>query len=124
MENITGMLEEACERLLGWVRHIRHVRGEEKRSGSNICEVYSIKKEYLEKEYVSLFLEERRKAAARNGCQIMYSCGYVSGDENEIGSVTLRCRGKLIDRAILTAGCDTGDGNRLIHWNFNTGKAL
>lgn len=112
-ENVREMFETACERVRLWV-----VARKKRKSGSNILEVYSIKEEYMGKEYVKSFLEERMRIAVRNGYAVEFNNNYVSEGEEEIGCVTLLCRGRFIDRAILTAGEETRENDRLIHWNF------
>ena len=112
-ENVREMFETACERVRLWV-----VARKKRKSGSNILEVYSIKEEYMGKEYVKSFLEERMRIAVRNGYAVEFNNNYVSEGEEEIGCVTLLSRGRFRDRAILTAGEETRENDRLIHWNF------
>ena len=78
-----------------------------------------MKQEYSNVEFVRNFLGERTRIAAYNGYRIIFDNAYTSDVKEEIGRVTLTCRGRYIEHATLIAGEATGQGNRLIHWKFN-----
>ena len=107
-----------CEKCLEWIEYLRQAFIKEKKIKRRLLEVYSIKKKYMEEEYIKEFIEERKKSIERNKYSISVDNSYISDINDEIGTVTLYCRGKLVDRAILTAGSSTENGNRLIYWNF------
>lgn len=123
---IGRLIEIFCEKCLEWVEYFWYTFAHKLnlKKGRNLLEEYSIKKEYIGKEYVKEFLEERKRNIEKNGYRMRLLYSYSSDKEEEIGSVTLRCRGKEIDRAILTAGQETGNGKRLIYWNFNRQKHI
>lgn len=119
--NIQRRLELLGEEFLEWIEYLYHIieRKLRKREKRDMQEEYSIKEEYMEKEFVREFLKERMRNIQGNGYMMQLDSHYSSEREEEIGSVTLRCRGRLIDKAILTAGPATGNSHRLIYWNFN-----
>ena len=78
-----------------------------------------MKQEYSNVEFVRNFLNESTRIAAFNGYRIIIDNAFTSDAEDEIGRVTLTCRGRYIEHATLIAGEPTGQGNRLIHWKFN-----
>lgn len=118
---IRKFFEIFCEKCLEWIEHFYHIfaRKLKRKRGRGLLEEYSIKKEYIGKEYVKEFLEERKRIIDKNGYRMKLLDSYSSEKKEEIGSVTLYCRGRHIDCAILTAGQETGNGKRLIYWNFN-----
>ena len=117
-KNIAGFFECALEKLREWTDYIRYCPAWRKERRNSVCEVYSIKREYMNLGYVKTFLEERRRAAMHNGYTIQFNSNYVSGENDEIGCVALLCRGRIIDSAVLTAGSATSEEDRLILWNF------
>lgn len=123
---IGRLIEIFCEKCLEWVEYFWHTFAHKlnRKKGRNLLEEYSIKKEYIGKEYVKEFLEERKRNIEKNGYRMRLLYSYSSDKEEEIGSVTLYCRGRHLDRAILTAGQETGNGKRLIYWNLNRQKHI
>lgn len=110
----------ACvwENLLEWKEFIRNTFFRRKNGESNLVEVYSIKAEIFNEEYIKDFIKEREKLANINKYKIKTDCTFASANSNEIGKVTLYCRERYIDHAILTKGPLTGDKSRIIYWNF------
>ena len=116
MGHAFGFLEEKCLELVASLRNL--LRRADKGYG-NLTETYSFKLEYMNKEYVSDFLKSRIRIAGTNRYRIAIDSSFSSEKEDEIGSVTLTCRGRYIDHALLIAGPATSSDNRLIYWKFN-----
>ena len=118
LKSIRHLIGVAAEWCLEWIEYIRFSITHRRESKSRLAEEYSIKREYMEQEYIKDFLDVREKSAVRQKYRMSVNHNYVSEDENEIGIVILRCNGRYIDHAVLTAGPSTGNGNRIIYWNF------
>lgn len=112
-------MEVLQEKILEWCAMFRNIFRDNSDAAKNITETYSMKQEYSNVEFVRNFLNERTRIAAFNGYRIIIDNAFTSDAEDEIGRVTLTCRGRYIDHATLIAGEPTGKGNRLIHWKFN-----
>ena len=112
-------MEVLQEKILEWCAMFRNIFRDNSDAAKNITETYSMKQEYSNVEFVRSFLNERTRIAAFNGYRIIIDNAFTSDAEDEIGRVTLTCRGRYIDHATLIAGEPTGKGNRLIHWKFN-----
>lgn len=113
------LMEALQEKILEWCAMFRNIFRDDSDAARNITETYSIKQEYSNVEFVRNFLGERTRIAAYNGYRIIFDNAYTSDVKEEIGRVTLTCRGRYIEHATLIAGEATGQGNRLIHWKFN-----
>lgn len=113
------LMEVLQEKILEWCAMFRNIFRDDSDAARNITETYSIKQEYSNVEFVRNFLGERTRIAAYNGYRIIFDNAYTSDVKEEIGRVTLTCRGRYIEHATLIAGEATGQGNRLIHWKFN-----
>ena len=116
---IKYLMEVLQEKILEWCAMFRNIFRDNSDAARNITETYSIKHEYSNVEFVCNFLGERTRIAAFNGYRIIIDNAFTSDAEDEIGRVTLTCRGRYIEHATLIAGEPTGQGNRLIHWKFN-----
>ena len=112
-------MEVLQEKILEWCAMFRNIFRDNSDAAKNITETYYMKQEYSNVEFVRNFLNERTRIAAFNGYGIIIDNAFTSDAEDEIGRVTLTCRGRYIDHATLIAGEPTGKGNRLIHWKFN-----
>lgn len=116
LKHLYGMLgEKILERYAQFCNMFRR----ESNAAGNLCETYSIKREYANKRYICDFISERTRIAAYNGYRIIFDNAFTSDVKEEIGRVTLTCRGRYIEHATLIAGEPTGNGNRLIYWKFN-----
>ena len=119
LERVRSILDIACEKCLEWTEYLGNILTARWRGGSHLSEEYSMKREYMEEEYIKEFLGERERAIARNGYKMLLNSNYVSQRSEEIGIVTLRCRSKYIDHATLIAGPSTNGKDRIIYWNFD-----
>ena len=115
IRHITSM-GERCLELIAFVRYRLYPRREGK---ENINEIYSIREECANEEYVIEFLKARIKAAAINRYKVTIEHTFSSPQEEEIGRVTLTCSDRYIEHATLIAGQHTTKENRLIYWKFN-----
>lgn len=118
-ERVRNILEIVCEKSLEWTEHLGNILTSRWRGGSHLSEEYSMKHEYMEEEYVKTFLREREWSIARCGYKMLLNSNYVSQRSEEIGIVTLRCKGKYIDHATLIAGPSISGKERIIYWNFD-----
>ena len=116
---IKYLMEVLQEKILEWCAMFRNIFRDDSDAARNITVTYSMKQEYSNVEFVCNFLGERTRIAAFNGYRIIIDNAFTSDAEDEIGRVTLTCRGRYIEHATLIAGEPTGQGNRLIHWKFN-----
>lgn len=113
------LMEVLQEKILEWCAMFRNIFRDDSDAARNITVTYSMKQEYSNAEFVRNFLGERTRIAAYNGYQIIFDNEFTSDVKEEIGRVTLTCKGRYIDHATLIAGEATGKDNRLIHWKFN-----
>lgn len=91
--------------------------GRERSLESSLVEEYFIKEEFMNDSTVKEFLNEREKIIAVNRHRMRTRSGYTSKAENEIGEVTLYCRGKEIDKATLVTERGKQE-SRIIYWKF------
>ena len=118
--NLRKQVDIFCEICLEWFEYIcnyiaRKLRIKRKRE---LLELYSIKEDYANEEFVKAFIRQRETGIRHNGYLMQLDKKFKSDKKEEIGTVTLLCRGKIIDSAVLTAGAETGENDRLIYWNF------
>ena len=119
LKRVRNALNIVCEKCLEWTEYLGNTLTARWRGGSHLSEEYSMKREYMEEEYIKEFLRERERSIARCGYRMRLNSKYVSQRSEEIGIVTLRRKGKYIDHATLIAGPSTTGEERIIYWNFN-----
>lgn len=119
LRHLRHLLQATYERILEYCALLGSQFRKKSNAAKNINERFSIKKEFANEGYVLDFLKERIKIASINRYRISIDNDFSSEAEEEIGKVTLECRGRYVDHATLTAGPSIGHGNRLIYWNFN-----
>ena len=117
LKKLVDIFGEIC---LEWFEYIynyiaRKLRIKRERK---LLEVYSIKEEYANEEFVKAFIKQRETTIRHNGYMMQLDNNYKSDRKEEIGTVTLKCRGKIIDNAVLIAGAVTGENDRLIYWKL------
>ena len=118
-ERVRSILDAACEKCLEWTEYLGNILTARWRDGSYLSEEYSMKREYMDEGYIKEFLKERERSITRCGYRMLLKSNYVSQRSEEIGTVTLRRKGKYIDHATLIAGPSTTGEERIIYWNFN-----
>ena len=118
-ENIRKRLEALWEGALEWCSYFSCRTFRKKGFHRSISVKYSISKEWIEKEFVRDFLEERERIALINRYKITVDSNYTGRESNEIGVVMLCRKKRCIERATLSAGKEIDGSRRIIHWNVN-----
>lgn len=117
--NRTFFCECFFEKCMEWIDFLRY--GVIKRDEwiSNLSEHYCIYKEYMEKDFVKDFLNERKRILTNNRYKMYIKEIDEKGDKNIIGKVMLYSKDKFIHQATLKIkdNEDSTPGN-LIFWSF------
>lgn len=117
--NRTFFCECFFEKCMEWIDFLRY--GVIKRDEwiSNLSEHYCIYKEYMEKDFVKDFLNERKRILTNNRYRMYIKAIDEKGDKNIIGKVMLYSKDKFIHQATLKIkdNEDSTPGN-LIFWSF------
>lgn len=107
------------EKCMEWIEFLRYGFIERREWISNLSEHYCIHKEYIEKEFVKEFLNERKRILSRNRYKMIIKIIDEQGEKNIVGKVILYRKKKKIHEATLkTKDADT-DVNNLIFWSFD-----
>ena len=85
---------------------------------SNLVEKYTIKQEYMNEDFVKIFLKEREKIISGNRYRMAVIEDKVSEGKEVIGHVELYSGRKFIDRATLVTKPGNNEKTRLIYWKF------
>lgn len=117
--NVYVAFAEKCMEIF---EHVRLMFIQEKEHKSNLIERYSIKKEYMNEDFVLQFLKDRQRIITRNRYRMSITEEEEKGEEkNEevvIGHVTLFCRKKFIHKATLITKPTCNNTSRLVFWKF------
>ena len=110
------------EKCMEWVDFLRY--GFTKRNSwvSNLSEHYCIYKDYIEKEYVKNFLDEREKILANNRYKMIIKVLPEKGERGVVGKVILYSKKKKIHEAKLKVKEDNTGANNLIFWSFENDR--
>ena len=119
--NLYQILAEECMEIL---EHLWYCLKGKRNYKSNLIEQYSIKPEFMEKEYVKIFLRERENIISRNRYRMTVKeekeTGNSDGDsDNVIGHVRLFCKRRFIHQATLVIKPDTERHTGLVYWKFD-----
>lgn len=122
IKRLRTLVEAGTEIFLEWIEYLNGIFRRGSNGSRHLSEEYSMKKEYMDEEYIKEFLQERERSIARYGYRMLLNSNYVSEKSEEIGIVILRSKGRYIDHATLTVGPTTANGNRIIYWIFDKGQ--
>lgn len=114
-------IDSIVERVMEWSNYLCSVFKRQKYEYSNLSEVYTIKSTVAEEKYVQNFIKERSRIIGMNRYRmsIKIDNNYKESQPGEIGKVTLYCKERYIDEAILVIKPEEQENNRLIYWKFN-----
>lgn len=107
------------EKCMEWFDYLRHDLIKRKTWVSNLIEYYCIYEEYIDKDFVKEFLNERKKILDNNRYKMEIKVLQERGDKNTIGKVELYCKKRFIHRATLKIKGDEERGDKLIFWSFD-----
>lgn len=114
-ERIRNNIEAFAEKFIEIYYWLSGKLEKERQSSGSLTEEFSIAEEFMEDVNVIEFLKGRNWAAEANGYKMKVNYSHYPTDENEIGEVTLYCRGKRIESAKLMNDKE----RRVIYWVFN-----
>lgn len=108
------------EKIMEWIETIRNLAGKQRDEYSNLTEVYTIKGDVSESSYIQNFLKERFRIIRQNRYRMSVRIDnfYNESMPGEIGKVTLYCKERYVDEAILVTKAEENSENRLIYWKF------
>jgi hypothetical protein len=106
------------EKIMEFVEFIKFEVGRSSEYQSNLVEIYKIKHNHLEKDFVQTFLKARQKNVVTDRYRIEIIADYTPGEENIIGEVLLMRKNKLIEKAQLITKSDVPESEKLIYWEF------
>ena len=86
---------------------------------SNLSEHYCIYKEYMCKEYVRDFLDEREKILKNNKYRMEIKILQEKGEKGVVGKVLLYSKEKFIHQATLKVKENENGNDGMIFWSFN-----
>ena len=103
-----------------WIETIRNLAGKQRDEYSNLTEVYTIRGDVSESSYVQNFLKERSRTIRQNRYRMSVRIDdfYNESMPGEIGKVTLYCKERYVDEALLITKAEENSENRLIYWKF------
>lgn len=117
MEKCRNRWSILAEKCLEWAQYFWSQVTVSNEYSSNLTEEYSIKSEFLKKDYVKEFIKEREKAIKRNRYRMeLKETDKPTDESNTIGYVTLYRKKDIVDRATLVI--KPGESTRLIYWKF------
>lgn len=106
------------EKFMEWIHTLQLWSRNGKEYKSNLVEVYKIKREHINEDFVKEFLKERQRAVAPKKYRIEIIVDDTSAEENVIGSVTLLRKKKIIEHATLVTKKNDRESEKLIYWRF------
>ncbi len=114
-EKIRNNIEAFAEKFIEIYYWLSGKLEKERQSSGSLTEEFSIAEEFMEDVNVIEFLKGRNWAAGANGYKMKVNYSHYPTGENEIGEVTLYCRGKRIESAKLMNDKE----RRVIYWVFD-----
>ena len=107
------------EKCMEWIDFLRY--GFVKRDTwlSNLSEEYCIYKDYMCKEYIKDFLDEREKILKNNRYKMDIRILQEKAEPGIVGKVTLYRKGKFVHQATLTVREGEKDNEGIIFWSFD-----
>lgn len=107
------------EKCLEWVEFLRYGIVKRDEWVSNLSEEYCIYKDYMGKEFVKEFLDEREKILGSNRYKMVISIIQEKGSPGEVGKVKLYSKDKLIHQATLKVKINNDqEEGKIIFWSF------
>lgn len=123
----TGKAKFFCEcffeKCMEWTEFLRYGLVRRDTWTSHLVEHYRIHQEYIGKDYVKEFLEERKKTIGGNNYRMVVETINEEHDKDTVGIVELFRKNKFIHRATLKVKeSDEDSPHRLIFWSFENSK--
>lgn len=107
------------EKCMEWIEFLRNGIVRRDKWVSNLSEHYCIYKDYMCKEFVKDFLDEREKILGNNRYKMFINIIQEKGEPGTVGKVMLYSKDKLIHQATLKVKImDDNEGN-IIFWAFD-----
>lgn len=105
------------EKCMEWIEFLRYGLMKRKMWVSHLSEHYCIYKDFMGKEYVKDFLDERERILKNNRYKMLIKIIQEKGEENVVGKVVLYSKDKKIHEAKLKV--KESKDNNLIFWSFD-----
>jgi hypothetical protein len=116
INTLKEIYECIIEKCMEWAYFLYNSLRSQKRWTCNLSEHYYIYKEYIGKEYVKEFLDEREKISMRNRYKIKIEILSEKADADTVGKVILYRKKRAIQQATLKVRNNRNDG--IIYWSF------
>lgn len=107
------------EKCMEWIEFLRNGIVRRDQWVSNLSEHYCIYKDYMCKEYVKDFLDEREKISYKNRYKMYINIIPEKGAAGTIGKVKLYSKDKLIHQATLKIKIKDNKEGNIIFWSFD-----
>lgn len=109
--------EYIIEKCMEWIVHLYNCLTIKKVWTSNLSEHYCIYKEYIGKEYIKNFLDERERIVNRNRYKMNIEIICEEGEPGIVGKVILYRKNKAIHQATLKVR-NNNDNDGIVFWSF------
>lgn len=106
------------EKCMEFIDHIRYGLNRSREWTSNLIEYYCIHEEYIDKDFVQEFLNNRRKILDNNRYKMVVKRLPPGEEKYVIGKVMLYRKKHFIHEARLKIRGDKNDETPLIFWSF------
>ena len=119
--NLNGILhffECLIEKCMEWIVYLSYCFGERKEWKSNLSECYCIYKEFIGKEFIKDFLDERERILNKNRYKMQIRILCERGDDDTVGKVILYRKKRAIHQATLKVR-NNSDNSGIIYWSFD-----
>lgn len=107
------------EKCMEWIEFFRNCIVKRDKWVSNLSEHYCIYKDYMCKEFVKDFLDERERILGNNRYKMLISIIQEKSVPGTIGKVMLYSKKRLIHQATLKVKINDGKEGNIIFWAFD-----
>lgn len=110
------------EKCMEWIEFLRNGVVRRDNWVSNLSEHYCIYKDYMGKEFVKDFLDERERILGNNRYKMLIKIIQEKGEPGTVGKVKLYSKERLIHEALLKVKIKDNKEGNIIFWAFNNNK--
>lgn len=118
INNCRYVYEMFVEKIMEFAEFIKFEFRRKSEYKSNLVEIYKIKEQYLDCEFVLNFLKGRQKSIGPDRYKIEIRADQTPAEGNTIGEVMLMRKNRIIDKAQLITNSEVPDKEKLVYWKF------
>lgn len=107
------------EKCMEWIDFLRNGIVRRDKWVRNLSEHYCIYKEYMCKEFVKDFLDEREKILGNNSYKMFINIIPEKGEPGTVGKVKLYNKEQIIHQATLKVKIKDNEEGNIIFWSFD-----